>query len=144
MKESEQNAIIEVIVEMASQGPLSGDDIATAVSVDAEQLEDISLDIPAAPKVLGRLLGLSSVKGILKVGLVGALAGNVESAEPRRAFVSSCLSAIKEEKGEETLVGMVRDSGMDVGKLFEHDAEFENHLVNGETFAHEQGLLAVL
>jgi translation initiation factor 4G len=144
MVEAEQNAIADVVVELAVRDAIVGKDIRDAVGDFTSELEDISLDIPAAPKVLGRVMGCAAARGLLGLDIAAAQAGTVESAEPRRAFIASILHAFKELNGEEKLISAIKEHDVDVAQLLEHDTEFEGHLENARKFAEDNELAGYL
>ena len=109
-----------------------------------KDLEDISLDVPAAPRVLGRVVGLGAGQGLFELSEAGNQAKEVEGAEPRRNFVAAALLGYKEVKGEEDMVGAVKKSGVDVAALLAKDDEFESHLPSVAEFAKESGLGSVV
>jgi translation initiation factor 4G len=144
MVDAEQVAIADVIVELAVREAISGADIRNAVEGFTSELEDISLDVPAAPKILGRVMGCSAARGLLELEIASAQAEAVEAAEPRRAFIASALNAFKELNGEDKLKAAVTESGMSVAQLLEHDAEFEGHLDDARKFAADNHLASLL
>jgi len=144
MVEAEQIAIADVIVELGVREAIVGEDIRVAVGDFMSVLEDISLDIPAAPKVLGRVIGCAAARGLLGLDIAAAQAATVEAAEPRRAFIASTLNAFKELSGEEKLISAIKEHNVDVAQLLEHDAEYEGHLDNARKFAEDNQLAGYL
>lgn len=145
LNEIEQSAIVGLIITLAAaESAVTPADVRAAVEEFCGPLEDISLDIPSAPRVLGRILGLMASRDLMGLDVVAAQAGNIEGAEPRRGFVAAALLAVKGAAGEPRMLELVKDGQVDVPKLFEHDAEFEGHLSGAQEFAKEQGLSAVM
>jgi translation initiation factor 4G len=144
MVEAEQIAIADVIVELAVREAIEAKEIRKAVEDFTSELEDIALDVPAAPKILGRVMGCAAARGLLGLDIASAQAMTVEAAEPRRAFVVGALNAFKELNGEEKLKSAVKESELDVAQLLEHDPEFEAHLDNTKKFAEDNQLAGLL
>jgi len=145
LNEIEQSAIVGLIITLAAaESAVTPADVRAAVEEFCGPLEDISLDIPSAPRVLGRILGLMASRDLMGLDVVAAQAGNIEGAEPRRGFVAAALLAVKGAAGEPRMLELVKDGQVDVPKLFEHDAKFEGHLSGAQEFAKEQGLSAVM
>lgn len=144
MVEAEQIAIADVIVTLAVREAIAAKDIRDAVEGFTSELEDVSLDIPAAPKILGRVMGCAAAHGLLGLDIAAAQAATVEAAEPRRAFIASALNSFKELNGEEKLTSAIKEHGVDVAQLLEHDTEFEGHLDDARKFAEDNQLTAFL
>lgn len=141
LETGDRDAIMGLIVSLCKKEVYSGKDIREAVDGYAAQLEDLALDVPAAPRVLGGVLGMSVAAGLMDLNGVKEPVEGVESAEPRRAFVASALHAVKEAQGVDGLKAAVKASGINVLLLFENDPEFEDHLPSARKFAEEEGLL---
>ena len=144
LEAGDRDAIMELIVDLCKSQVYTGEDIQEAVDGYAAQLEDLALDVPAAPRVLGGVLGMCVAAELMDLNAVKDRVEGVESAEPRRAFVASALHAVKEAKGSDQLRAAVKASGVDVLALFENDPEFEPHLPSAQKFAEEEGLLTAL
>ena len=64
-------------------------------AVLAQELEDLALDVPSAPALLGRLVGSSAASGLVSLDYLTDAAGACESAAPRRGFVAAALKAVQ-------------------------------------------------
>ncbi len=58
-----------------------------------------SLDIPAAPKLLGELCGLAVAEQVVELSQLPTMMEPVESAEPKRKYVAAALKHIKVRLG---------------------------------------------
>lgn len=141
---SEQLKICDVIVELVGNGVITAEEAMSAVKCHTENLEDTVLDVPAAPKVLGHIIGVSVAKGVSGINALDEQAQAVEGAEPRRGLVAATLQAVKENLGEEKMVAIVKSSNMDLRALLDRDPEIESYLPGLEEFAATVGLQAVL
>jgi translation initiation factor 4G len=142
--ETERNYIVDVVLALVARGAVAPNELRSAVEECTAELEDLALDVPAAPRVLGKVMGLAAVHGLLGLDVVAGHAGAVESAEPRRAYVAEALQTVKAVKGEDGLVEAVKSSGINVEKLLESDPEFEAHLPAADAYAAEMGLSSVM
>ncbi len=143
LDDAERGALVEVLVALAVRGALQADDLAAGAAELATELDDLALDVPSAPAVLGRALGGAAAAGLLSLAPVAEQAAGVESAEPRRAFVAAALRAVQAAGGDEAMLEAVAEGGVDVGKLFAHEEEFEGHLPPAAAFAEAEGLGAL-
>jgi hypothetical protein len=144
LDEAEQTALADLVVELAAAQALADKDVRDAVGAFVAELGDIALDVPAAPRVLGRVLGCAAAAGLLGLDVLAAQAGCVEDAEPRRALVAAALHAARDAGGEDKLAELARAAELDLTKLLTHDPEFEAHLPSAAAFAEAQGLSALL
>lgn len=144
LDKAEQSAIVGLIVELAARGTLPSDDVGKGVQMFTLELGDIAMDVPAAPRILGGILGSMAGKDLLGLDVLAAQAAPIEDTEPRRALVAAALLAVKDVAGEDGMTAKVKEAGVDVAKLFEADEEYESHLPSGKAFAAEQGLSGVL
>lgn len=58
-----------------------------------------SLDIPAAPKLLGELCGLAVAEQVVELSQLPTMMEPVESADPKRKYVGAALKQIKVRLG---------------------------------------------
>lgn len=140
----EQNAIAGLIVDLTSRGCFNSEDVSAATEEFIPDLEDISLDVPAAPRVLGLIIGGCADKGVFGLDILANKLPNIEGAEPRRNVLISALKNIKDVSGEDKMVALAKQGGLDVLKLCEHDVEFEPHLSDAKSFIQEEGLAALI
>lgn len=131
---------MDLIAALAQRGVISADDLKDGVSALTEQLEDVALDIPAAPRLLGRLLGSAAAAGLLGLDVVAQQAGVVESAEPRRNFVAAALQAVQQGGGNEQLRALVAEGGLSLHDLLASDPSFDGDLPPPAAFLKSVGL----
>ncbi|KAI3428363.1 hypothetical protein D9Q98_006743 [Chlorella vulgaris] len=143
MTEKEQLSLVDLLAALAARGVLAADDLKQGTAALLEQLEDLALDIPSAPRLLGRLLGAAAAGGLLGLDWVAGAASGCESAEPRRAYVAAVLKAVAEAGGEEQLVAACGEAKLDLASLLAFDAEFDGDLEAPADFLRAQGLPAI-
>lgn len=141
LNERDQLALVDLLSSLAARGVLGGDDLKEGTAALLEGLEDIALDIPSAPRLLGRLLGAAAAGGLLGLDWPAARGGAVESAEPRRAFLAAALRAVQEAGGDDRLQQLVAEAKLDLQQLLASDPEFDPaDLPPPAEFLRQQGL----
>jgi translation initiation factor 4G len=140
VSEKDSLALVDLLSALAARGVLSGSDLKEGTAALLEALEDFALDIPAAPRLLGRLLGAAAAGGLLDLAWVAGAVAACESAEPRRGFLAAALKAAAEAAGDERLVALVKGAGLDLPKLLASEDEFDGPLPAPADFLREQGL----
>lgn len=143
LTERDQSALVGLLVSLSQRGVLGGDDLKEGTAALLEGLEDIALDIPAAPRLLGRLLGSAAAGGLLGLDWAAKAVGGVESAEPRRGFVAAALTAVQEVGGEAKLAELAAEAKLDLPALLASDPEFDGPMPSPAEFLQQQGLGAL-
>jgi translation initiation factor 4G len=113
-------------------------------------LEDLALDVPKAPALLGGLLGAALGAGLgpdapaepaLSLSDLTALVEPIESAEPRRALVAAALSAAAAALGgTDKLASAAAAAGWTAGPTLVFDAEFDGEMEGAAEFLTGAGL----
>jgi translation initiation factor 4G len=140
LSEAEQLSLVDLLAALAARGVLGGDDLKEGTAEVMAGLEDFALDIPAAPRLLGRLLGAAAFGGLLGLDWAAEAVRSCESAEPRRAFVAAALKAVEEAGGDERLLVLVKEAALDLPALLAHDPEFDGDMPAPQEFLRSQGL----
>lgn len=140
--ERDAGVITKLIAKLAAGGGLFGkDEVQAALLTFTETLEDLSLDVPKAPKLLGQFAAELSHAGALELSSMPDLLAKVESAEPKRNFSVALLKEVKELGGEEALSAAAE---VDWVALLEADPDFDPGLPPSADFLKKQGLAAVM
>ncbi|KAL4442134.1 hypothetical protein ABPG77_011395, partial [Micractinium sp. CCAP 211/92] len=117
LNERDQLALVDLLSSLAARGVLGGDDLKEGTAALLEGLEDIALDIPSAPRLLGRLLGAAAAGGLLG------------------------LDWPAEAGGDDRLQQLVAESKLDLQQLLASDPEFDPaDLPPPAEFLRQQGL----
>jgi len=116
-------------------------------------LEDLALDVPKAPSLLGGLLGAALGAGLgpggpptpaLSLADLSDLVSPIESAEPRRALVAAALQAAASALGGvDKLAAAAAASGWSAGPALAFDEEFDGEMPSAAEFLEGAGLGAV-
>ena len=111
---------------------LSKDDVVNAIHEQTSQLDDLAIDVPLAPKNLGELIAGCVLDGDqlfngegFSFSIIESLLSPVEDAMHKRSCFAFLCAAITREKGEATLVKIVKESETDLPSLLEGDPEFD-------------------
>eukprot|EP00897_Mesotaenium_endlicherianum_P000326 jgi/Mesen1/10294/ME000079S09715 len=87
--------------------------VEAALSALVEQLEDITLDAPQAPKIVGELMGRAVAGGAVQLSALGALLKPLEEDERlKRSFVESAAKRVEEEKGADEAKKVTEAAGL--------------------------------
>lgn len=141
--ERDQGAVVELLSGLAARGVLGADDLKEGTAPLVEGLEDWALDVPAAPRLLGRLLGTAAASGLLDLGWVTKAVDNVESGEPRRAYIAEVLRALQAAGGDDGLRAAVAEARLDLPALLHSDEDFDGPQPPADEYLRQQGLGAV-
>ncbi len=136
----EQAKICSLIVELVAHNVIAISDVLSTVETQTKALDDTMLDVPAAPKILGDILGAALAKDMLQAAVLGTLSSPeaIEGAEARRGLLAAALQQVKAARGEQEMKDAV--AGLDILALMAKDDEVEGYLPDTATFLAEQGL----
>ncbi|KAK9827674.1 hypothetical protein WJX81_006915 [Elliptochloris bilobata] len=140
----EHEMLTDLLVALLRRNAYTVDDFVAGLRIKTNLLEDLSLDVPMAAELLGKLIGLALAEGALPAGRLAELYGQCETAEYRRDFVAIALKYAKGRVGEDKLVQLCKDGGLAIGKLLEADPELDpKDLPDAATFLKSKGLGAI-
>lgn len=86
-KAADTHALVGLLIHLADSSCLSGEGVRAGVASVTAGLEDLALDVPMSPQVLGWLVGAALAAGVLAVGCLEGLLEAVESTDPKRHFI---------------------------------------------------------
>lgn len=137
---AEQAKICSLITELVAHKVIAINEVLSTVETQTQSLDDTMLDVPAAPKILGDILGAALAKDMMQGAVLGALASPeaIEGAEARRGLLAAALLQVKAARGEQEMKNAV--AGLDILALMAKDDEIEGYLPDTATFLAEQGL----
>ena len=115
---------------------------AAAVSADLEEqieaLEDIAIDVPMAPKLLGTMLAQLIVEGALEATALATATLKIdEGAAPTRRDLAAAAFKELKKNGKVGLAEYVAKSGLDVKAALTGDEKFDGPLA---AFLEKNGL----
>jgi translation initiation factor 4G len=136
----EQAKICSLVVELVAHKVIAISDVLSTVETQTKSLDDTMLDVPAAPKILGDILGAALAKDMLEAAVLGMLAAPeaIEGAEARRGLLAAALQQVKAARGEQEMKDAI--AGLDIVGLMAKDDEIEGYLPSTAEFLAEQAL----
>lgn len=142
--EQEWQSVVDLLLQLVKADQIASEDLEAALRALGPRLEDDAMDFKFAPFVLGRTIGAGAALGALNLAVLADVAGEVESAEPRREVVAATLCALRDAAPEASLKSKVDEAGLKLEELLAHDAEFDGDLPAPAQFLKEQGLEGAL
>ncbi|KIZ04763.1 Eukaryotic initiation factor iso-4F subunit p82-34 [Monoraphidium neglectum] len=141
--EKQQAALAGLVVRLAAEGVVKGAELLKGLAHYTEGLEDLSLDIPKAPELLGRVVGAAAAKGALALSELPQLLSKCEGAEPKRKLAGAAFrAAAAEGGGDAKLAQLCAAAGIRAGEFLKAD-EFDGDLPSVEDWLKSEGLSAV-
>lgn len=103
-KELHVQMVGELIDHLFSQQTVSKVDIRDGFLLIAEQYDDFAIDVPLAPKYIGRLFGKSALTGTVDLRLLSDFLTKIEDIESRKEILDTALTTIKSDpRGKQLL-----------------------------------------
>jgi translation initiation factor 4G len=140
MKPREHEMLAELMAQFQVQKVVSQQQLLDAVSEQTTALEDLSLDVPQAPKLLGLLVGQAVAAGALQLTALPNMLDGVESAKPKREFVAATLQRLKAKAGEAKMADQVKAAKLDLQSTLKADPEFDGNMPEVSKFLAQEGL----
>mmetsp|Transcript_38153 Transcript_38153/g.113037 ORF Transcript_38153/g.113037 Transcript_38153/m.113037 type:complete len:152 (-) Transcript_38153:1086-1541(-) len=91
LKDKECAALEALLLAMVAAAAVSPADVTAAIRTYTSMLEDLALDVPKAPRLLGGVLGAVVSAGALDVGVLPTLLEGDSGVEPKRDFAAAAL-----------------------------------------------------
>lgn len=143
VKATEQSQLQELLVQMHKEQLFASEDLENALKEYTSQLEDVSLDAPKAPALLGRFYGLAVQNGALALSTLASLIEGDYGVEYKRKFAAAALQFVKEQRGESALAELCTAADIHADELFKADPEFDADACSVAEFLDQEGLKAV-
>jgi translation initiation factor 4G len=136
--EKANDLMAKLLAACVKQCGVSADVVFADLENTIEALEDIAIDVPMAPKLLGVMLARLIIEGALEAGTLNAATLKIdEGAVPtRRDFAAAALKELK-KNGKVGLAEYVTKSGLDVKAALTGDEKFDGPL---NAFLEKNGL----
>eukprot|EP00250_Pteridium_aquilinum_P011831 c20336_g1_i2 orf=506-3106(+) len=83
---------------------LSQGDVRVGIMMVAEQLEDLAIDVPMAPKHIGDLVGKASLAGVADIGLLIDIIQKLEDPILKRSVYDAAVKSIRQGPNSERLL----------------------------------------
>ena len=136
--EKARDLIAQLLAACVKRCGVSAEAVFAHLSEQIEALEDIAIDVPMAPKLLGVMLARLIIEGALEAATLNAATLKIdEGAVPtRRDFAAAALRELK-NNGKGGLAEYVTKSGLDVAAALTGDEKFDGPLA---AFLEKNGL----
>ena len=136
--EKARDLVAKLLAACVKQCGVDASVVKADMEAQIEQLEDIAIDVPMAPKLLGVMLAQLVVEGALDPSALGEATLKIdEGAVPtRRDFAAAALKELK-RNGKLGLKETVARSGLDVAAALTGDEKFDGPLA---AFLEKNGL----
>jgi translation initiation factor 4G len=136
--EKANDLMAKLLAACVKQCGVSSETVFADLENTIEALEDIAIDVPMAPKLLGVMLARLIIEGALEAGTLNAATLKIdEGAVPtRRDFAAAALKELK-KNGKVGLAEYVTKSGLDVAAALTGDEKFDGPL---NAFLEKNGL----
>mmetsp|Transcript_38895 Transcript_38895/g.86508 ORF Transcript_38895/g.86508 Transcript_38895/m.86508 type:complete len:781 (+) Transcript_38895:79-2421(+) len=140
MKDKDTDALEDLLIHLLSKGLISTEDLITGLATYTVQLEDLSLDVPKAPALLGHAVGSAVAAGILTIDALPQLLEGDYGAEPKRNLAAAAFKQVKAKLGEGKLKELCTAGGVKAGSFLEADPQLDGDLPSTEDFLKAEGL----
>ncbi|PNH12771.1 Eukaryotic initiation factor iso-4F subunit p82-34 [Tetrabaena socialis] len=144
LKDKEQDALLDLLLHVHEAGAITSEHVVDALTTFTTQLEDLSMDIPKAPQLLGRFYGSCVCRSIASLDLLPQLMEGDASVEPKRRFSGSAFKAIRAAKGDPGLASLCKDVGLAAGSFLASDPEFDKDEPALEAWLKAEGLTGIV
>lgn len=124
-REKDQASLVTVLVGLQTKGALSAEQLLAGIRKSTDQLEDLRLDIPKAPLLLGQLLGGAAAQGAIHGEALQEVCEPIEDTEARRELLVHILKAVQKQSGKDAVIKLSTSKGLDLSKLLQGDPDSE-------------------
>ena len=136
--EKHRDLCAKLFVQLRKESDLAVSEsaLADAVGEPVAGLDDIAIDTPMAPKLLGGLVAALIIDDALAATFIADSAVGVEDTMYRREYVAAIFKELK-ARGKKGAAAYAADGGVDVAGLLAGDPEFDSPLAE---FLEKSGL----
>ncbi len=145
LKDKEQDVLLDLLLHLHEAGAINSAHVVDAVASFTTQLEDLAMDVPKAPALLGRFFGSCVSRSIASLELLPQLMEGDASVGPKRTFSAAAFKAIRGAKGgDEALKKMCADVSLAAGSFLAADPEFDRDEPALEEWLNSEGLTGIV
>ncbi|GFR43879.1 hypothetical protein Agub_g5008 [Astrephomene gubernaculifera] len=144
LKDKEQDALLDLLLHLHEAGAISSANVVDALTTFTTQLEDLSMDVPKAPQLLGRFYGSCVSRGIASLDLLPQLMEGDASVEPKRRFSGAAFKVLRTAKGDQGLSKLCAEVGLAAGAFLAADPEFDQGEPAVEEWLKAEGLAGIV
>jgi translation initiation factor 4G len=140
-RDKDEKLLLDLLVMLLVKKALKVEELVAGLQTYTSQLEDLSLDVPKAPQILGKVWGQCAAEGVVPLGQMEELLADEEGAEAKRKFAAAAFGALKTAGGEGKLKELA--GGLKVGELLKA-GEFDGDLPTVEDWLKKEGLAGMV
>ena len=144
LKDTDQEHLIELLLSLHEAGAINGENVLGAVATYTTTLEDLAMDVPKAPQLLGRFFGLCIARDILGLDLLPQLMEGEGAVEPKRRFSAAAFKVVKAAKGDAGLTQACTDASITVAAFLTGDPEFDAEEPPLDKWLESEGLAGLI
>ncbi|KXZ53095.1 hypothetical protein GPECTOR_8g86 [Gonium pectorale] len=144
LKEKEQDALLDLLLHLHEAGAFSSENVVDALTTFTTQLEDLSMDVPKAPQLLGRFYGSCVSRNIASLDLLPQLMEGDASVEPKRRFSAAAFKVLRTAKGDQGLADLCKEVGLAAGTFLSADPEFDKDEPALDAWLKTEGLAGIV
>ena len=142
-KPAEKDLLVNLLVSLKTRNAISESDLATGLHAHTDLLEDLAIDVPLAPQLIGEAVAACIVGGAATLGLMKELCEKMEGCEVTRKFVIAILLKLR-QKGM-GLKDLLNEFAMNLEEVLKADPEFDPpDLPSVKDFLASKGLSSLL
>ena len=115
----------KLLVELVEKSAVKSDDVRNAVMKLFDTLEDLAIDVPMAPKMVGAVVAALATKKVFPLNWLTEACGPIEDFELKRKISAEVLKPVKRELGEDGLKELCAATGFNAAYLTDEEEEKE-------------------
>eukprot|EP00798_Chlamydomonas_sp_ICE-L_P015224 gene15224-21304_t len=139
MKQKEVDALEELLLHLYTNSLVKLEDILTALSVYTDMLEDLSLDVPKAPSILGHFIGSAIQQNILPASALPELLSGDFGAEPKRDLSEEAFKCMQAGMGDSKALEVLSTAGVKASAFLTAD-ELDGDMASVEAWLKDLSL----
>ncbi|KAG2438700.1 hypothetical protein HXX76_005246 [Chlamydomonas incerta] len=144
LKDKEQDALLDLLLHLHEAGAITSENVVDALTTFTTQLEDLSMDVPKAPQLLGRFYGSCVSRNIASLDLLPQLMEGDASVEPKRRFSGAAFKVLRGAKGDAELTKLCSEVGLTASTFLSADPEFDKDEPALEEWLKSEGLTGLV
>uniref|UniRef100_A0A061S3S1 Translation initiation factor eIF-4F n=1 Tax=Tetraselmis sp. GSL018 TaxID=582737 RepID=A0A061S3S1_9CHLO len=121
VQEKEHAALIDLLVNLSKRNACTKDDLMQGLRTQTDQLDDLRIDVPLAPKLLGRFLAEAMAMGVFGMDALRDACNGEATGESKQALTAETFKALK-ARGEDP-AKLAADAGVRCGEFLEPEPE---------------------
>ncbi|KAG2453432.1 hypothetical protein HYH02_001655 [Chlamydomonas schloesseri] len=144
LKDKEQDALLDLLLHLHEAGAITSENVVDALTTFTTQLEDLSMDVPKAPQLLGRFYGSCVSRNIASLDLLPQLMEGDASVEPKRRFSGAAFKVLRGAKGDAGLAKLCSEVSLTASTFLNADPEFDKDEPALEAWLKSEGLAGLV